>query len=60
MKQTHTLNIIYDGPAADLIDKLKTLPNCQVEFIPPGLVNSASVLIITEDVCADEQQIQTT
>lgn len=48
MKQNHSVNIIFDGTMQDLIGYLDAA-GIVVEFIPPGLINSSSVLEIKTD-----------
>lgn len=44
-RQTHTVNIVYHGNFAMLINYLES-KGIEIDFIPPGLVGSASVMEI--------------
>jgi len=45
MRQNHTVNIIFPGNMEELESYLQS-KGVEFEFIPPGLVNSESVMII--------------
>ena len=52
-RQSHSVNIIYDGTMEDLLTYLFSI-DVDYEFIPPGLANSSGVLVINPEVDTNE------
>ena len=48
MRRNHTVNIVFNGNMAELEDFLRS-KGLEFDFIPPGLVNSASVIEIKNE-----------